>query len=54
MYSISVPASLNRLGDWCERWDNQLKDGTPATIIMRHGVTLDTWAQAFREMAAEP
>jgi hypothetical protein len=45
--------SLVTLADWCDNWDDQLRDGTPARIDLRESLTLGQWSEAFREMADE-
>jgi len=49
-FELSVPGSLEALAEWCDAWDDELKDGTPASINLPRGQTLDGWASDFREM----
>jgi hypothetical protein len=49
VFEISNPGSLLVLADWCDGWNGQLLDGSPAVI--ETFVPLDDWATAFRAMA---
>ncbi len=49
-FELTVPGSLEALAEWCEGWSGELKDGTPASISLPRGQTLDGWASDLREM----
>ena len=40
------------MAEWCKSWTGTLKDGTPADIRMRPGVTMQLWERAFRDIHA--
>jgi hypothetical protein len=50
-FELTKPETLLALADWCGAWAGKLRDGTPARIELREGLTLDLWSEAFREMA---
>lgn len=52
-FELTIPDSLEALVEWCERWSNELRDGTSARIVLPRGQTLDDWASDFREMIEE-
>jgi hypothetical protein len=45
-----VPDTLNALAEWCENWNGELKDRTPAVVDLLEGTTLTDWASDLREM----
>lgn len=53
-FELSKPDTLLVLADWCDGWAGELRDGTPADIQLRQGLTLAQWAEALREIAAAP
>jgi hypothetical protein len=53
-FELSKPDTLLVLADWCDDWAGELRDGTPADIQLRQGLTLAQWAEALREIAAAP
>lgn len=50
-FRMARPETLIALASWCDQWHDRLKDGTRATIKLRDGVSLDSWAQAMRGRA---
>lgn len=50
-FELTIPDSLIKLADWCEKWNGKMKEGQQAEIILRPEVTLKMWGEAFREMA---
>jgi len=52
-FGLTIPDTLIKLAEWCEKWNGTIKQGKRAEIIMSPipGVTLKTWAKAFRMMA---
>jgi hypothetical protein len=50
-YEISTPETLDKMATWCVNWNNQLADGTPATIELPLGLSLQEWGKEIEEMA---
>ncbi|WP_190242442.1 GNAT family N-acetyltransferase [Rhodococcus ruber] len=50
-FELTIPATLNALADWCDAWTGTLRDGTPAHIELREGMTPAAFAEASRELA---
>ena len=48
------PGTLLALADWCDGWQDKLRDGSPARVELRDQLTLPEWAEAFRQMATNP
>ena len=49
-YDVDKGVALALLADWAGSWQGALKDGTPADIRLRPGVTVALWERAFRAM----
>ena len=45
------PQTLTDLASWCRAWKDRLKDGRAAAIVLRDGISLEMWADAFDDMA---
>lgn len=51
-FQLTIPNTLHALADWCTAWPGALKNGQTTYIELRLGITLELWAEAFRNMAA--
>ena len=51
-FELVEPDTLDALAQWCETWNDRLKDGRDAQISLRPGTSLSMWASAFRDMAS--
>lgn len=49
-FHLELPQAVIDLADWCDSWDQKLRDGTPATVDLTDGLNLNDWARAFRKM----
>lgn len=49
-YTVDKGVALMGLADWAGNWSGLLKDGTPAFVRCRPGVTVALWERAFRAM----
>jgi hypothetical protein len=52
-YLLEFRRALLLLVEWVKTWIGTLRDGEPAQIKLRRGVTLSAWAEAFTEWAEE-
>jgi hypothetical protein len=53
LFSLRNPESLVALAAWCRGWSGSLRDGTPADIALRDGMTLNLWADAIDDMCSQ-
>jgi hypothetical protein len=49
-YDVDKQVALAILSSWAGEWQGALKDGTPADIRFRPGVSIELWARAFKAM----
>jgi len=50
-YEVAVPDTLMVLREWATSWDGRLRNGEPALIVLREGISIEMWAEAFGQMA---
>ncbi|MBC8114351.1 MAG: hypothetical protein H7062_08245 [Candidatus Saccharimonas sp.] len=50
-YELTVPDTLMVLREWAVGWEGRLRNGEPALIVLREGVSIAMWAEAFAQMA---
>jgi hypothetical protein len=50
-YELTVPDTLMVLREWAVSWDGRLRNDEPALIVLREGISLAMWAEAFGQMA---
>lgn len=50
-YELTVPETLMMLSAWAGSWVGRLPSGEPALIVLRDGISLSMWLEAFNQMA---
>lgn len=49
-FGLKRPETLDVLADWANGWNGVLRDGSPAELVLREGVTMQLWRDVFLAM----
>lgn len=49
-FGLKRPETLDALADWANGWNGVLRDGSPAELVLREGVTMQLWRDVFLAM----
>ena len=49
-FGLKRPETLDALAAWADGWSGMLRDGSPAKLVLREGVTMKLWRDVFHAM----